>query len=380
MKTCIILMLSIFLLSGCSNGKPGEPSSGLGKQARVRPQTVKITTAVSSKQDIEIRETALGRIIDPVAVTIGAEERGRVVSVLVDAGEAVAQGQLMAVLDDSDAKVALATTKADVKRLQAQLQAQQNLVRRYRSMMDKHFISPTVLEQAQAQLAALLQSKKAAQARMKQARNNLRRTRITAPITGHVEQRLVAAGDYINRGKPLFRMVTGQRLTVSIPLPETRAALIHKGQTVHLHLPADTQVTTAKITNLTPMVGRGDAFEARVELDNPARWRPGGSVVADIITARRIGAVVVPEESVVLRPAGYVVYRIRGNIARAVSVLTGAHVGGKIELRSGLKAGEVIAADGAAYLNDGARVEIHHAGSKPHRSRSDGFGSDGQQS
>jgi len=367
MNTLTLLLLSTILLSGCSDEKNSEPSNQVskessGKQTAVQPRTVKITTAVSSGQDIEIRETALGRIIDPVASTIGAEVPGRVISVQVDAGEAVERGQLLAVLDDNDAKAAVATTQAEVKRLQSQQQAQQNLVDRYRSMIDKHFISPTMLEQAEAQLDVLLQSEQAAQATLQQARNNLQRTRITAPVAGHIEQRLVAAGDYIGLGKPLFRIAAGQRLTVSIPLPETRAARIQKGQMVRLRLPVGSQTTTATITELTPMVGSSNAFEVRVELDNPGHWRPGGSVTAEIVTDTHLGAVVVPEECIVLRPAGTVVYRIEGGIAQAVNVVTGAHLEGYVELRSGLDVGAVIAADGAGYLSDGALVEIHSDG------------------
>jgi len=256
----------------------------------------------------------------------------------------------------------VATTEAEVRRLQSEQQAQQNLVARYRSMIDKHYISPTLLEQAEAQLDVLQQREQAAQATLIQARNNLQRTRITAPVAGHIEQRMVAAGDYIGLGKPLFKVAAAQRLTVSIPLPETRAAHIQKGQTVRLRLPSGGQIVTATITDLTPMVGSSNAFEVRVDLeDNPGQWRPGGSVSAEIVTATHSGAVVVPEECIVLRPSGTVVYRIEDGKAQAVSVITGVHLQGFVEVSSGLDAGVVVAADGAGYLSDGAVVAVHNS-------------------
>ncbi|PIP03724.1 MAG: efflux RND transporter periplasmic adaptor subunit [Zetaproteobacteria bacterium CG12_big_fil_rev_8_21_14_0_65_54_13] len=359
MNALPLLLMAALLLSGCGDEKSNESS---GEQQVVHPRTVKITTAVSSARDLEIRESALGRIIDPVATTIGAEVPGRVISVQVQAGEAVARGQLLAVLDDSDTKAAVATTEAEVRRLQSEQQAQQNLVARYRSMIDKHYISPTLLEQAEAQLDVLQQREQAAQATLIQARNNLQRTRITAPVAGHIEQRMVAAGDYIGLGKPLFKVAAAQRLTVSIPLPETRAAHIQKGQTVRLRLPSGGQIVTATITDLTPMVGSSNAFEVRVDLeDNPGQWRPGGSVSAEIVTATHSGAVVVPEECIVLRPSGTVVYRIEDGKAQAVSVITGVHLQGFVEVSSGLDAGVVVAADGAGYLSDGAVVAVHNS-------------------
>ncbi|MDX8406680.1 MAG: efflux RND transporter periplasmic adaptor subunit [Mariprofundus sp.] len=359
MKIWPLLILTALIITACGDEKAsGEVAGGESESVSVTVRTVKITTALSRQQDVEITETALGRIIDPVASTIGAELPGRVVEVRVDAGESVHKGQLLALLDAADATAAAATTEAELKRLQAQQQTQQKLVERYRTMIARKFISPTLLEQAEAQLNVLQQGVKAARARLHQAQHNLQRTRVIAPVDGQIEQRLVAAGDYIGLGKPLFRMASGKRLTVSIALPETRAARIKQGQVVRLHLPANAQMVVANITDLTPMVGRSNAFEARVELDNPGHWRPGGSVTARIVTATHRGAVVVPEECVVLRPAGSVVYQIEQGIARALPVVAGVHLDGFVELLSGVATGIVLAADGAAYLSDGAAVQL----------------------
>ena len=67
---------------------------------------------------------------------------------------------------------------------------------------------------------------------------------------------------------------------------------------------------------------------------------------------------IVPEESVVLRPAGEVVYVIKDNLAIQHVVKTGLRQDGKIEIIEGLNAGETIATNGAAFLTDQAKIKI----------------------
>lgn len=361
MKKTLVISLMILSLAGCGDDHKSAPEERNGAAAQAR--SIKITATQTIQQDIQVSESALGRVVDPQATTVGAELPGKVARVLVDVGDAVGQGQLLAELDDADAKTTLAVAEADLKRLTAQYDAQQRLVQRYRNMIEKKFVSSSILEQAEAQLDVLHEGVAAADSKLKQARTNLQRTRVTAPVAGRIQVRYVAAGDYIGLGKPMFQVADGSRLTVAVSLPETRASDIRIGQLVHLHLPGSEQVITLPITELTPMVGRSNAFEAHIEVDhNPGGWRAGGSVMAEIITDTHAAAVMVPEECVVLRPAGEVVYRIDDGIAHAVRVDTGVRQNGMVELLSGVMAGVMVAANGAGYLSDGVAVSIQGTG------------------
>ena len=89
--------------------------------------------------------------------------------------------------------------------------------------------------------------------------------------------------------------------------------------------------------------------------------RAGGTVNGAIVTGRKPAAVVVPEQSVVLRPAGKVVYVIADGKARQRIVEPGVKQGGRIEIVKGLAAGELVAEDGAGFLSDGAAVTVKAA-------------------
>jgi hypothetical protein len=84
----------------------------------------------------------------------------------------------------------------------------------------------------------------------------------------------------------------------------------------------------------------------------------GGTVNAEVITATRPEALVVPEQSVVLRPAGKVVYVVADGRARQRPVETGYRRDGLVEIERGLSAGDVVAVEGAGFLTDGAPVTV----------------------
>ena len=83
----------------------------------------------------------------------------------------------------------------------------------------------------------------------------------------------------------------------------------------------------------------------------------GGSVRGTVIF-KEISNLSVPEQSIILRPAGQVVYVIKNDVAYEKPVQTGITQNGNTEITSGLKLGEIIAVEGAAYLTDEAKINI----------------------
>jgi multidrug efflux pump subunit AcrA (membrane-fusion protein) len=104
-----------------------------------------------------------------------------------------------------------------------------------------------------------------------------------------------------------------------------------------------------------------------VKFDTDGKFRGGGTVNAQVVTGRKPNAVVVPEQSVVLRPAGKVVYVLEdGNKVAQRIVQTGYRQGGLIEITAGLAGGETVAVDGAGFLTNNANVAV----SKPRGEKS----------
>jgi membrane fusion protein, multidrug efflux system len=98
--------------------------------------------------------------------------------------------------------------------------------------------------------------------------------------------------------------------------------------------------------------------EVIVAVPSNRNWRPEGSVRGEVTLGVNRNALVVPEQALVLRPAGSVVYVIDGNVAKERPVKTGIARDGMIQITAGLAAGETVAVDGAALLSDGAKVNV----------------------
>jgi len=345
-----MLAMAISLIAACGDSE---------KSILPTVNMVNITTKKVNLKDIQITEHAVGEILNPRSMTVSAEVSAKVAWVGVNAGSFIRKNEVLVRLDSHDFKAQEAAAEAEIASLEARIPVQKRLLERYRKLAADKFISPTMLDQTEAELSTLIQSKRVAVAKLVRVRLNLAHTTVHAPISGQVQQRFVAPGDYVQTGAKLIDIVADGLLTIRLPFPETKAGVIRVGQQVLLHLPVDGHVVHAVIHDLSPMIGReSGAFEARLKVKNPDGWRPGGSVLADVQVGEHQHAMIVPEASIVLRPQGEVVYVIANDKAFERPVQSGVHIGDGVEVVRGLKADEMIAVDGASFLTDGAAVHV----------------------
>jgi RND family efflux transporter MFP subunit len=198
------------------------------------------------------------------------------------------------------------------------------------------------------------------------SRRSQGKARVTAPFDGIIETQIASVGDYVKVGDPLFQLVSPRRLRAHLPFPESAAPRLQKGQEVVLTSPLmPGREFRASVGDIKPSVSEaGRALDVIVDLDNQEGLRGGGTVNAAVVVARREDAVLVPEQSVVLRPAGKVVYAVAEGKAQQRVVEVGAKRGGMVEILKGLPAGTTVALDGAGFLTNNAPVAVKEQ-SKP---------------
>lgn len=350
MKHGALLLAAAVILAACGE-KPVEKKGA--------PATL-ITTTQARVATLEITERTLGTLTAVKDPAIAAEVAGKVVKMLARSGQAVKKGQLLARLDASDSEYQAASDQGEIARLEALLAQQERMVARQTELLQKNFISKNALDDVTAQRDALNSQLASARAKAGLSRNNVGKTRVVAPFDGVIEVQIASTGDYIKLGDPLFRFVANDRLRADLPFPESAASRLRAGQPVRLSTPlAPGETFAAVIEDIRPTIGEGNrAVLAIARLDNPGSLKGGASVDATVITGRKVMAVLVPEQSVVLRPAGKVVYLIADGKAKQQVVEVGGKQGGQIEITKGLQGGEMLALDGAGFLSDGAAVNI----------------------
>ena len=350
---CLIALTSAcFVIGACAPKAEEKKPAG--------PPATLITTTQVSTRSLEVTENTLGTLESLIDPTVGAEVPGRVVKVLTHAGQRVSKGDTMALIDPSDLALAVRSDTAELQRLRSLLEQQERLVQRQKDLVGKGFVSQNAVDDAVAQRDALRAQLAAAQARAESGRSNEGKARVVAPIDGEVETQIVATGDYVKVGDPLFKVVSNHRLRAILPYPETAAARIRRGQTVHITSPQSPGlVVTGKVEDIRPMVSAGSrAIDVIVRFDNESGLLAGGTINGSVLIDKRDNAVLVPEQSIVLRPAGTVVYKVADGKALQRIVTTGARKAGLVEITNGLTGGETLALDGAGFLSDGASVSI----------------------
>jgi RND family efflux transporter MFP subunit len=346
------------------DGRARERSAEAGKSAARKAsaaRAVLISTVVAEPRSLEIYEEVVGSLENVMDPRIAAEVAGRVTRVLGFTGKKVRQGELLAEIDAGDFEIQSRSDAAEIKRLQALLANQERVVERQQKLVGQGFISQNALDEALAQRTVLREQLAAARARADSTGRSLGKTRVVAPIDGEIETQVVAPGDYVKVGDPLFRLVGTQRMRAHLLFPESAANRIRPGLTVRLESPAAPgRPIQSSIDELKPTVNAGNrALDAIVRFNSAdGAFRGGGSVNARVVLEVKKNALMVPEQSVVLRPAGKVVYVVsEGRVAQR-RVETGLKQDGLQQILSGLSAGEVVASDGAGFLSDGAAVTL----------------------
>jgi len=284
------------------------------------------------------------------------EITGRIAEINFEEGGKVKQGQVLIRLDDS-------VVKAQLHQAQANLSLAQSQYRRAVELGKQGFISKQARDEAASQL-------KVQQAAAALAQAHLDKTVIAAPFDGLVGLRNVSVGDYVSPGIDLVPIESIDPLKVDFRIPEQFLGLVHPGLKLKLGFDAlPGQEREGEVGAISPLVdvgGRSILLRANVPNADGA-LRPGMFARVRLQFADDLG-LVVPETA--LAPSGeeQYVYRIEDGKARRVVVQVGLRRGGKVEILSGLRAGDRIVTAGLQKVRDGDTVRILDAPAQPSNS------------
>ena len=348
-RNFVLLMIGASLLTAC--GKKAE-------ERKAGQVATPVTVAQADTRTIELLDNTVGSLESLQDPVLSAEVQGKVLQVWVVAGSAVKRGQVLAVLDAQDSGLARQVAQAEVARLSILQQNQNKSLERQRQLHEKNFISQAALDNDTAQASALNDQLTAARAQLALAERNVGKSNVVSPMDGRVEKQMASPGQFVKVGDPLFQVVTTQSLRARLPFPEDMAAVVKHGMSVRLTSPASASKVQSHIDEIRPMAGGSRSFDAFVTFTNPGTWQPGATVSAELVLGEHPNAVTVPAQSLVLRPAGDVVYVTQGDKAVQRLVEVGARQADIVEVTHGLKPGESVVVEGAAFLTDQAPISI----------------------
>lgn len=298
----------------------------------------------------------LDGVIQPVKQsTVSAQTAGRVVSLLVKAGDVVRAGQLLATIDEREALIGAQRSQAQLAQAQADWRVAQANLARNRELQAKGFVSQAALDMAQAQAQGAQAGRDQAQAGMQQAALARGYSRVLAPYDGRVQGTDVQVGDLAVPGKPLLTVYAPLPLRVVVQVPGSRSQRIGATDQIEVRLAGQSgQVSWVQPTARSALPSADpvtQTVEWRLDLSTQAAQGllPGQQIAVRFASAQSAAGparLLIPAAAVLRRGELTAVYVAsdRGFLLRAVR-LGSDHVGSAVEVLAGLRVGERIALD-----------------------------------
>ncbi len=425
--------------------RPSVANNAVAKStAKVAPV---MTVTVVPAQTTRIPRTlsATGTVAAQDLIPVLPQTNGlQIKQVLVNEGDNVKAGQLLAVLDDSVLQAQISQAKADVEsrqadvasrqadlaskqaevtssqavvqqkradlaQAQAKLEEAQRNYQRYQKLAAEGAVSQQELDTrettlktareevrlAQENVSSALASVSSAQAnigsakanigsaeavvksnaaKVQQLKTQLSQTLVRAPVSGIIAEKLARVGDVtgvppqtqvgtvVGGTQKLFSIISDSKLELQAQIPAVQLPQVKIGAEVEITSDSDKRIRLqGRVKEILPLVN-DQRREATVKIDLPATTllKPGMFARAAITTNTSMG-VSVPQKAVLPQPDGSaIVFTLSGeDTVRAQKVEVGDILnGGKVEIRSGLQAGDRIVVDGAGYLKDSDRVKV----------------------
>ena len=364
------------------------PGPALAEAAPTPAAAVLPAITVSTVARVTLRDRVLASgLVGPVErVQVPPLIEGQPIrSLLVDVGDTVAAGQVLAQLSSATLELqksqflaTLASARAAIAQVEAQLiearssadEAQRVNVRTT-TLKNQGTASQAAADQAAAaaisataRVAVATQSLAAAEAQLTLVEAQiatvdlqLSRTRVIAPVAGVVVERNAQLGGVASAAGPaMFVLIRDGALELRADVAEPDLLRLAVGQRAQLVAVGTDAALTGTVRLVEPMIDPATRMgRARISIDAPEQLRAGMFVDASILVAERAG-LAVPVTALGSGTEGATVMRVRGGLVERLAVVTGIRDRGMIEIVSGLAIGDLVVTKAAAFVHDGDHI------------------------
>jgi HlyD family secretion protein len=355
--------LAVWVASGRHRDDPDNASG-----ARIVTPTLSLKPALSvllispAQEEWPVVLAASGDIVAWQEATIGAEMGSyRLTEVLVNVGDRVRKGQVLARISDETVAAQVAQSQAAVAEAQASLAEAKANAERARQQVEGGFYSSQLASQyitgEQTAASRLL----AFRARLRAEELRLSQTIILAPDDGVISARSAAVGAIAQPGVELFRLILGGRLEWRAELPEADLARVQAGMPARLRTADGTQIQ-GQVREIAPTVDI-KTRNGLVYVDLPASGAlRAGMFARGEFDLGRLMALTLPQGAVLLREGyAYVFLLEQGDQVAQTKVHLGRRSGERVEIVAGLDPAARVVAGGVGFLADGDRVRVVEA-------------------
>ncbi len=334
------VLLGTALLNGCGQSDAAVADTEIDAKKGVQVQSVEngeLVRALTGTATLEARRSA----------TVVSETGGEVLSLLVEEGDHVQKGQVLARLDAERARLSLAQQAATERRLAHE--SDRHALLKARNMVSAEAVERTRFDHA------------AQAAQMDLARLDVTRAEIRAPFSGVITRRHIKPGQMLTTRTPAFDIADFSELEARLAIPEAALAQVAAGQPAELSADAfPGRNFGARVDRIAAVVD-GKSGTAPVTLDvaeTGTPLRPGQLVRVTITLDRIADALLLPRAAVLSDKETTSVFVIENGIAYRRMVQLGASEGDRVQVLAGLVVGSEVVVIGQNQLSDKDAVEV----------------------
>lgn len=301
------------------------------------------TTSIAQYFDLEATLEAVNES------TVSAQTSGAVEEVFFDVNDLVEAGSLLIKINNTQQQAGAQQALANLEQTKAQNEDAQVLLKRNKRLFDQQTLSQGEYDSTVARAKSAAAAVKAAEAGLKQAKEQLAYTQVKAPFSGIVKARHMEVGELVSPGQPLMTGLALTPLRAVADLPQ-RIAKEYKGAE-QVTVLIDNENIKPESTTLFPYADeRHHSVRLRALLpQSESALHPGQWAKLRIQTGERDG-ILIPTTAVLQRGELTAVYVLIDGQPRLRQVRAGELFDGKTEILSGLKSGDQIVVDALAQL------------------------------
>ena len=348
---CLALLIGLWFV--VNHGNAGDAAKKSGNQAPA------VTVISPGRGTIAGRINATGTLAARRELPVGvAGEGGQIARVLVEPGQWVRQGQVLAIVDRTVQVQQQASAGAQIQVAQADARLAQANLDRALKLVERGFISKADIDRLTATRDSAQARVRVASAQYGELGARIGRLNIVAPAAGLVLERKVEPGQIVSSGSGvLFRLAQGGELELLAQLGETDLASISVGVSAEVTPAGSARSFTGQVWQISPVIDpQTRQGKARIALAYAPELRPGGYANV-VIVAGSVIAPMLPESAVLSDNAGSYVYIVGpdNKVARR-PVKTGSLTGDGIVIAEGLTGSERVVLRAGAFLTPGESV------------------------
>jgi membrane fusion protein, multidrug efflux system len=322
------------------------PASKNVAQQQGKGQATMVTAFVIKPEKLENIIYASGTILANEEVELKPEIGGKIISLPLKEGSVVNSGELLVKINDAD-------FKAQLKKLQSQYELAETQLKRQQELLKVNGISQQEFDITQSNINTI-------KADMDYVQSQISKTEIRAPFNGIVGLKQVSEGSYVSAGAAIANIVQIDPVKIDFSVSERYAPHIHKGVKVLFNIEGMKDAIEGEVYAVEPKIDMNTrTIQVRAICPNKNKSIfPGAYARIQVLLKDIEDAILIPTEAVIPELKGKMVFIVKKGNATPVKVETGVRTSNKVQILSGLQAGDTVITTGVMQLKPDAVVEI----------------------